>query len=426
MNGAKLRPFNGEAAVRGFNHWAYAAAMMNANAKANIPKRLYALFSPGNRYSYAARSVGKDVKKFFNGEYCLRPPLAMMQKVAQYGGEIIEIIEPHPALTVLQNVNPFQNGYELEQLETIDEQTCGNAYWHVVMDPALGIPMELWRMPPQWTEVIPDKKTFLRGYLYGHGREQKRTFGIDEVIHFKAPNPRDVFYGMGWFEGTWAALGLHDAKREMDTARADNYARPDWLLSIESGSPEQTQRLQDHLNEQFRGTRNTGKPIVTNKKVTAQALNWDEKEYGTPTRLIEEIAAGSGVPVAMLLSNDPNRANSEQSRLTWYRNTIKAYCQRAQEKLNERWIPLFGEGSENLMICYDHVCFEDRAALVKEHVALYAGGLTIADEGREALGYAPRDEPESTRLYPPSGSTGGAAAAAGDMAVNQNQDRNNE
>jgi hypothetical protein len=55
---------------------------------------------------------------------------------------------------------------------------------------------------------------------------------------------------------------------------------------------------------------------VTNGKLTATALQWETKELGTPTRLIEEIAAVSGVPVTMLLSNDPNRAAARTPRST--------------------------------------------------------------------------------------------------------------
>jgi hypothetical protein len=108
----------------------------------------------------------------------------------------------------------------------------------------------------------------------------------------------------------------------------------------------------------------------------------------------------------MLLSNDPTRASSESARLGWYRNTIQPMCRLDEEKLNERWVPRFGEdAAAEMFIAHDPANFEDQVADADRVSVLVKGGIITPNEGRGELGYAPHDE--GNRLYAPSGATGG-------------------
>jgi len=416
-NGAKSRPFNYESALRQFRHWAYAAAMMNATAVANVPLRLYVRNRSTTKKLYGTRPVSKSVLRRLHGHGDELPSNSAYRKAVEFGGDISEVVEIHPAMQVLQTVNGFQNGYELSLLRMFDLQITGNSYLYPIYGPA-GVPSEVWRMPPQWVKIIPDKVNFIEGYTYGAGTEMEKTFPPDEVDHFKRPNPSDLYYGMGWFEAAWQAIGLHDSKRIMDLSKFDNMARPDYILSVE-GVTNQTaiDVLEDKINKTIRGVKNSGKFLAVGAKITATPLNQDIPEVGTATRVIEEISAVSGVPVAMLLSNDPNRANSATARTGWYRSTIRPYCKLDEEKLNERWIPRF-EGSEDYFLAYDLVSFEDKDAQAKALVGYVAGGVLTSNEARAEIGYDPL--PNGDTVYPPSGSTGGAAAIAGNLAVGQN------
>jgi hypothetical protein len=174
------------------------------------------------------------------------------------------------------------------------------------------------------------------------------------------------------------------------------------------------------VKEKFRGPENSGKFLVGQRQVSATALQWEPKELGTPTRLIEEIAAVSGVPVAMLLTNDPNRAGGENARLDFYRTTIRPDCLRDEQKLNQRYVPRF-EGHEDYFLAYDHVSFEDEEAATKRVVALVAGGIMSPNEARQRTGLP--DAEGADFLYPPAGNTGGSAAALGNLSPQQNDER---
>jgi len=456
INGAKPRPWNYHVGMRQYQSWAFAAANKNAHAVAGVPLRLYVHVRPdakpkrefrcangaidtkawtkavekGESLIYDTRPVSEATKRYLKGHggnIDKRPSDRVWCKAVEFGGDIEEVMEPHPALALLKSVNKWWNGWEYTVLRILDLQIAGNSYLLYITDPRTQIPDSVWRMPPQWTAVIPDPTNtdLIAGYSYGANGNEK-VFVAEDVTHFRSPNPGDMYYGKGWFEANWTALGLHNSKREEDTARHDNMSRPDWLLAIKNGaSPEILKRLQAAVEERLRGTDKAGKFLAVGGDVSATALNLPPIEAGTPTRIIEEFAAVSGVPVAMLLSNDPTKASSQVARLGWYRDTVHGYCLMDEEKLNEKHLPRY-PGTEDMILAYDPVAFEDRNQMVKEQIALVAAGIRTPNQANVALGYVRQDDPAADQLYAPAGSTGGAAAVVGDLAVGQNDERRNE
>lgn len=408
-NGAKPRPWNYDAAIKAFTGWAFAAATLNANAVANVPLRLYARQRKGGRMLYETRKPEVRTLKHLRSE-AMSP--SVRRKVVEFSGDLVEVVEPHPALVVLDRPNHWNNGYEQTVARIIDCQTTGNSYLHPIIGPT-GIPIEIWRMPPQLVSIKTDPKKWIVGYVYGKN-DQAREFNPDEVIHFKVPNPADLFYGAGWYQAAWTTLGLDKSKRTMDTAVFDNMARPDWLLTVTGNvQKEALDELEKAVKQRYSGPKSTGGVMALRGDVKAQALNWKIEEQGTPTRIIEEIAAISGVPVAMLLSNDPTKASSQTARIGWYRNTIRPYCRLDEEKLNQQYLSLF-EGSEDMFLAYDEVSFEDQQAQATRLTAMVAGGILEPNEARSELGYEARKGGDT--LYYPGGTTGvvGEDPAPGD------------
>jgi phage portal protein BeeE len=423
--GAKPRPFNYHLAVRQFNHWTHAAATIRANAAAGVPLRLYTRRRVGKHKNYDTRPVTRSALRYLAGGSELKPSAAVSSKVVAWGFDVEEVVAPHPLMGVLERPNADDGGYEMKVDRHIDLQLTGNSYWYVV-DNQLGVPTMLLRLPPQWTEIKPnDKKTGVRrvaGYVYGKNTAAQVEFTADEVVHFRMPNPKEggLFYGMGWVEAAWQSLGLHNAKRTEDLAMKDNMSRPDWMIAVDGGGKDTLDRFESKVEEKFRGVEKSGKFMAVSGKVTATALQWEVKELGTPTRLIEEIAAVAQVPIAMLLTNDPNRSGGDNARLNFFRGTVRSDCLRDEERLNQGYVVRW-EGHEDYFLAYDHTCFEDRAAVTKEMVALTSGGLISPNEGRQELGW--QDAQGADYLYPPAGNTAGSAAVLGDTSPEQNDER---
>ncbi|MBL4700324.1 phage portal protein [bacterium AH-315-I18] len=386
-HGAKARPFDHDAAVRQCSNWVYAAAMLNANAVASVPLRLYMRTRNGSKL-FKTKSVTLQQKKHLAGDSTtgIRPSQTVMRKAAQWGDQFEQVVDRHPVLDLLHQVNPHQNGFELTVLRMLYLQITGNCYLHPVMHDSLQRPSELWLMPSQWTRVIPSKDKLVDGYSYGNNPLEQVRFEADEVIHFRLPNLNDMHYGMGRLEAVWSALGLHDSKREMDIARFNNHARPDYLLVVKQGaSAEALDRFEKQIDSKLRGPRNSGKFITITGDVTATPLNMPMDQIGDSDRVLEEIAAGFGVPISKLLANNPNRANAEVADSAWLRDTILPYCKMDEEKLNEKLLPLYGI-EEEAFLAYDNPVPEDKQYQLNRRTKYVAAGIMTANEARREEG----------------------------------------
>lgn len=390
MHGAKPRPFDHEAAVRQCSNWVYAAAMLNANAVASIPLRLYVRNRKGNKL-FKTRPVTNQQRKHLTGQHTptTGSSQSVMRKAAQWGDQFEQVVDRHPVLDLLHQVNPHQNGFELTALRMLYLQITGNCYLHPVMNETLKRPCELWLMPSQWTRIIPCKEHFISGYSYGNNPLEQVKFKADEVIHFRLPSISDMHYGMGRLEGVWSALGLHDAKREMDIARFDNHARPDYLLVVKQGaSTEALDRFEKQIDSKLRGPRNSGKFITITGDVQAMPLNLQVDHIGDSDRVLEEIAAGFGVPISKLLTNNPNRANAQVADSAWLRDTILPYCRMDEEKLNEKLLPLYGI-EEEAFLAYDNPVPQDINHQLNRRTKYVAAGIMTVNEARREEGLEP-------------------------------------
>jgi HK97 family phage portal protein len=327
----------------------------------------------------------------------------------------VEVTDPHPALQVLDRANEDQNGYELTVLQMIDLQLQGNSYMYPLLN-ALGTPGAVLRFPPEHITVRPGTTRLIDHYEFGG--VDPLNISPEEMIHFSTNRGiQNPYMGSPWFKAAWEAIALHDAKRTMDIAVFQNMARPDYLISVKSGNQNVVNDLKKQVNREHRGARNAGKFLPVPGDVDVHELNWKYEEIGTALKVIEEIAAVSGVPIAMLLTNDPTKASSTMARLGWYRNTVRNYCRLHEEKLNQRYLPMF-EGWEDMFLAYDPVSFEDAEAMSKRLVGEVAGGVRQVNEARVELGLVAKDGMDI--FYPPTGSTGAGAALVGDAAVGQN------
>jgi hypothetical protein len=296
----KRQPFSYNAAVASYRSWIYAAANLNAVAVASQPIRLYVRKS-GRKSLWRTRAPGMRAKAYLAGDLSAQPSRTVMTKAAEYGDDYEVVTEMHPVLEVLSKFNQYQNGFDATILRILYTELTGNAYIHPVIDRQLGRPSSLWIMPSQWVEIVPGKVEFVDGYLYGATRDQRRFFPADEVIHFRRPNPGDLYYGLGKAEAAWGAAMQNEAVHEMDLSFFSNKARPDYLLTFKGvADPNEIERLEVQIDEKLRGKKRTGRFLTMSSDVDLKPMGFPPKDLAGRTEIIEEIAAVFGVPVSML------------------------------------------------------------------------------------------------------------------------------
>src|ERR671933_628540 len=78
----------------------------------------------------------------------LPPHLAKAQK--------LEEVLDHPLLTLLRQVNPVHNAFDLWELTQLYLEVHGRAFWYLALDPVLHVPREIWVLPAQ--NVTPRRR----------------------------------------------------------------------------------------------------------------------------------------------------------------------------------------------------------------------------------------------------------------------------
>lgn len=423
---AARQPFSYQAAVMANRSWIYAAAHLNAQAVASQPLRLY------------VRSRGTAVKLWktarpsratfarFAGERDDRPSPFVMQKAAEFGDDYEVVTEAHPVLTLLDQPNAYTNGYEATMLRVLFQELTGNAYLHPVIDSQTGVPVELWSMPSQYVEIVPGKTQFIDAYLYGASRDQRRIFAADEVIHFKRPNPGDLYYGLGKLEAAWGAATMNAAVKDMDLSFFQNKARPDYLLTIKSNaSQEEIERLEVQIDEKLRGKERTGRFLTATADIDLKPMNFPPKDLGGREDIVEEIAAVFGVPVSMLKANDPNLASATVGFQSWKAISVLPLLRLDEQTLNSQLLPLFGI-EDDAFLAYDSPVVEDEKFEFEKRRSSVAAGIITANEARKLEGLEPVADEMADRLLINGQPLGGPIQPSFSIGLPQSENEMNQ
>jgi HK97 family phage portal protein len=413
---AKRSPFDYRSAVNAYRSWIYAAANLNAVAVASQPLRLYVRNKSQSTKLWNTRKASRRTKSYLFGDLEQRPSRYALTKAAEYGDDFEVVDDAHPILQLLSKVNPYQNGFDATVLRVLYGELTGNAYLHPVIDQRLGVPVQLWTMPSQFVEIIAGQQgeDFIKGYRYGATEEQKRenTYAPDEVIHFKRPNPADMYYGIGKVEAAWGAIMANEAIHEMDVAFFANKARPDYLLVVKSPAhDDELERLEVSIDEKLRGSKRTGRFLTTTADIDLKPLSFPTKDLAGRDQIVEEIAAVFGVPVSMLKANDPNLASATVGFASWKQTTILPLLRMDEETLNQNLLPLFNI-EEDAFLAYDNPVSEDEKFAFEKLRSMVAGGIMTANEARMREGLEAVEDPMADALLVNGQPLGGPAPAA--------------
>src|SRR5581483_10184159 len=204
---------------------AWACASINAAVCASHPPQLYVATHEGQA---PPKCLTKALPP--EAEHTLRtmPRLAAKFRHAPR----IEQVLDHPLLTLLQQVNPAMNAFDLWELTTLYQEVHGSAYWLLEVSP-LGIPRVIWVLPAQNVTPVrkPDSPNLVDYYQYRTGAREQR-FPPEQVIHFRYPDPRDPYTaGLSPLRACFEQAALASDYAAMKKSIYENRARPDLIVS---------------------------------------------------------------------------------------------------------------------------------------------------------------------------------------------------
>ena len=369
--------------VKKYTSWVYACASKNAISCAQIPLRLY------------ATRTGKTTKALFptksipigRMEYLLKSPTALnyIRKA-----QVIEEVTEHPFLALMQNVNDFMNQFDLLEHLFLSQDITGNAYWIILRQSPLNVPSEIWPMQPQFIKPIPSKDKFIERYEYAISSTEKHLIEPEDMIHFKYINLKDAILGLGPLQACIVAADLGISMNEYETGLFQNRAIPDWAMVMppETGkpNPDMATRIEKEWAKKYRGTKKGGKLAFLYGGADLKQISLSPKEMSFlqgRKASKEEVAAIFGVPLSKITVENVNRANAEAGDYSYMKDTIRPRLLRAEQKLNERLLPMF---DERLFCAFDNPIPEDKNFRLKETTEKLKVGYMSINQARQEDG----------------------------------------
>ena len=298
----------------------------------------------------------------------------------------------HPLLALLKQVNPFQTSNEFIALDTIYNELIGESFWALNFN-ALGEPAEIVLPYPQNMSVIPDKNfPFVKGYVYGTGAEAV-PFDVNEIIHFKYPNPLNQYRGLAPAK----AIGINlDAEQNADKWVNQffyNSARPDGVIQFDYNlSDEQFDKLKKQWSEKYKGVSKAHQVALLEgggKYLQIQNSIKDMDFANLKQKNRDVILGVFGMPQSVMgISENVNKANAEAGDYTFARWIVKPRLDWKKAKIQEQLIPKFRH-PDNLEIGFKEVVPETTEQKIQSaESGMRAGYLTI-NEARKMQGYDP-------------------------------------
>ena len=346
--------------IRAYQSWVYICANKNAVSVAQQPLRLYATKGKNQKFIVPTKAVSADTMKYLRSN-------AGLQSYIQKSSEVEEVLQ-HPFLDLMKNVNPFSNRFALLELTDLYLELTGNAYWYIVMN-GMNTPEEIWILPSQNMKIVPDPTEFIHGYVYTVGMI-KEPYETKEIIQFKFPSPSSPYYGMSPLTAIAHAYNINENMNVYENAMFTNMGRLDGTLETdESISDDDFERINTEWKEKFGGVHKAGQTALLDRGLHYKTISLPPKDLSflTGRRITkEEIAAAYGVPISKLTTEDVNRANAEAGNYSYMVDTIQPRCQRIEEEINERLMPMY---ADNLFVAFDSPVPEDREFRLKEREA---------------------------------------------------------
>jgi HK97 family phage portal protein len=299
---------------------------------------------------------------------------------AKNGKDLTEIID-HPILELFDFVNKFHTGLEMmEQTQTYID-LVGEVFWLVIKD-QLGTPAEIWVLNPNKVKVIPDKKLYIKGYIYKNGNDEI-PLNIEDIVHIKLPNPKNPFRGQSPLGAVSADIEAEKYSSQYNRTFFQNSAEPNGVIQFEGTLTDtQYERLRYQWNKQYQGSSNAHKVAILEGGASWQGNMITQRDMQFRELRVmnrDTIMGVYGMPKHILgIAEDVNRANAEASEYTFARWVLKPRLERIKAKLNEQFVPMFSE--DNLLIDYDTPIPDD-----------VTRNLAVADQGFKA-GYITRNE----------------------------------
>ncbi|WP_425080445.1 phage portal protein [Ruegeria arenilitoris] len=297
------------------------------------------------RTGFSGNPVGfRSVKLIAEAAAAL--PLVLQDQAQRY--------DVHPILSLMRRPNAAQGRAELMEALFGQLLLSGNAYVEAVQAEE-GLPVELHVLRSDRMSVVPGADGWPKAYDYAVGGKKHR-FAAENICHIKSFHPQDDHYGFSPMQAAAMAIDVHNSASRWSKSLLDNAARPSGALVWKGDghavmAEDQFRRLSDEIEQNYRGARNAGRPMVLEGGLDWKPMGFspsDMEFQKTKEAAAREIALAFGVPPMLLgIQGDATYSNYQEANRAFYRLTVLPLVTRVAAAVSE-W--LSGFSGEDLML----------------------------------------------------------------------------
>lgn len=312
-------------------------------------------------------------------------------------------VDSHPLLDLLARFNESTTKSDAIYNTQSHKKLTGDAFWY--LDGKGTNISNVFILQPDNVELdIGDPTdatdTLIDGYKFKQnidGKQVEKYYTPDEIIHFKTPNPKNMFRGYGAVEAAAEDIDLDNLTTEVNRKFFEKGAITNFVLSAEGKiNDEQLVRLKAELRAAYTGTKNAYNTMVLGNGLKPENISMSNKDMEFLAQLEwyrDKIMVVFGNTKASLgIIDDVNRASHESSIIAWKRNSVKPEMKAIVNTLNEFLVPRWGE---KLVLGFKDPVPEDRESKLAEIEK--AKSIMSVNERRVLLGY---DEVDGGEIIP--------------------------
>jgi HK97 family phage portal protein len=366
--------------LQAYKSWVYIFANKNAISVAQTPLRLYIAKPEKTSKVYTrSRMLSPEKKKYLYDNAGLD---TYLRKAAD-----IEEIEEHRLLDLFHHVNPFMNQFELKEMTDLQQELCGNSYWYIATD-QMGVPGQIFFVPPDKMKVIPDKKDWIQGYVFKNSTDEV-YYKPNEIIHFKFPDPKNDYYGLSPVMALARTYNLIIDMEIYQDNFLDNQGIPSGILTSDVNlTPDQISQMSEQWNQKYMGTKKAGKTAILGGGLKYTPITISPKDMGVladDKNAKEKLCNAYGQSLG-LYSENATEANANIAYMSFMRDAIRPRLRRMEQKINEQLCSRF---DENIFVAFDNPVPEDREYLLKKRESDLKNFVMSVNEAREEEGKEP-------------------------------------
>ena len=295
---------------------------------------------------YYATSVSVYAAIKLRADAISRPPVRIYRQGSEgNGGARLPVDAHHPAQLLLDRVNPWYTPGDLWQATEIHLNLWGQAFWALERDEEGR--REIWPLRPDRMTILPDRRNYIRGFVYRGSGGAPVAYTPDEVVWLRYFNPLEEYAGLSPLAPARLSVDMGDDGLRFNRNFLRNSAQPDFVLLTDAQlTDSEIEEFYSRWEARYRGPQNARRPAVANfiKDIRTLGLSHRDMDFIRGLRWsLEDVSRAYGVPKPLL--SDLERATfaniNAAERLFW-RNTIVPEIHFLEEHLNRMLLPRLG------------------------------------------------------------------------------------